>query len=384
VRISPKVNNRGSRKTHGVSLFGYGNVLLALTALWACSSDPHAGHEGEPSDEAVATGASALSAPVTPLVAAAAKSVLDVGSTSFFQVTPPGPRHALDGHQGPMTRQQLVMGGYPLQPDAASEPAKYARWLDVVSKEATVAPAALSVSPDHKGTTSSNNWSGYYIDKTPAPPYTIVDGQWNVPTPIKNGESLSTYSSTWVGMDGVSPLTDLVQVGTEQDFYLQNSSPTYFAWYEFLPFDPNQIMISSVPVTGGQHVLAECFLADANGTVDVNGTYAYFLFDNVTTNVSSGWIVQSNVGGAFQGKVAEWITERTALVLFGQPFLPWLADYGTAQIVGAAADHTNQFHDLQSDPSVQVWMYNSNGDLLSTATTPDNVDTVNFTWQHFI
>jgi len=70
---------------------------------------------------------------------------------------------------------------------------------------------------------ASYNWSGYAV--TSSTPYRSVTGNWTVPTVTgPNG----SYSSAWVGIDGVNNQS-LIQTGTEQDYSSNHGS--YYAWW---------------------------------------------------------------------------------------------------------------------------------------------------------
>ena len=62
---------------------------------------------------------------------------------------------------------------------------------------------------DHAAVEQSSNWSGYAVTGTG---FNMVSGSWTVPTVICSG--LTTYSSQWVGIDGVNSDT-VEQDGTD-------------------------------------------------------------------------------------------------------------------------------------------------------------------------
>ncbi|KIL61663.1 hypothetical protein M378DRAFT_82209 [Amanita muscaria Koide BX008] len=70
----------------------------------------------------------------------------------------------------------------------------------------------------------SSNWAGAVWDTYPA-----VTGTFTVPTPsAPNG-----YASAWVGIDGDTCQTAILQTGV--DFNLVNGVVSYDAWYEWFP-----------------------------------------------------------------------------------------------------------------------------------------------------
>lgn len=75
---------------------------------------------------------------------------------------------------------------------------------------------------------SSTNWSGYVVN-TAAGRVTEVSALWTVPAVTAGSGCPSSYSAAWVGIDGDTDST-VEQCGTEQD-----SSGSYYAWYEMYP-----------------------------------------------------------------------------------------------------------------------------------------------------
>ena len=134
---------------------------------------------------------------------------------------------------------------------------------------------------------SSSNWSGYA--KTGST-YSSATAQWVVPSvsPSKG----STYSSSWVGIDGFNN-SSLIQTGTEQDYY--NGSAHYNAWWEILP--AAETPISSITVRPGDSFTASITKG--------SGTSWTITISDVTTN-QSFTTVQTYTG---PGSSVEWIQE---------------------------------------------------------------------------
>jgi hypothetical protein len=79
----------------------------------------------------------------------------------------------------------------------------------------------------------SNNWAGAVLIGSG---YKSVTGTFVVPTPKRpsGGSSSTTYSaSAWVGIDGDTCQTSILQTGV--DFNVQGSSVSFDAWYEWYP-----------------------------------------------------------------------------------------------------------------------------------------------------
>ena len=132
----------------------------------------------------------------------------------------------------------------------------------------------------------STNWSGEIATDTT---FTGIQGEWVVPT--VRPSSSPEYSSTWVGIDGVTN-TSLIQGGTEQDS--GGGTATYFAWYEILP--AAEVPIRE-PVSPG-NVMNVSVTEQSAGTWEI-----------IITDVTANW----STSGAFAyhgpGTSAEWIEE---------------------------------------------------------------------------
>jgi hypothetical protein len=123
----------------------------------------------------------------------------------------------------------LVVGSLALV--ASSTPA-----VAVARPASTGAPAVTNWYrlPARHGATrsmwSSSNWSGY----AETGHFTTISGNWTVPGATAGAaDSSSTwFSSAWLGIDGFNN-SQLIQTGTEQDFY--GGSAHYSAWWEILP-----------------------------------------------------------------------------------------------------------------------------------------------------
>ena len=186
----------------------------------------------------------------------------------------------------------------------------------------------------------STNWAGYAVPASPGG-VTDVVGTWTVPavqcgststtttgTNVRaqvasNGKaghgkpgsgSSSSYSSTWVGIDGDNSNT-VEQIGTDQDCI--NGTPTYYAWYEMYPkFPVNNILQVKVGDT-------------ITGEVKYNGSqFVLSLTDNTT-----GRSYTTSQRARAQRSSAEWIVEAP----YSGGVLP-LADFGTVGFSGAQAN----------------------------------------------
>jgi Peptidase A4 family len=81
-------------------------------------------------------------------------------------------------------------------------------------------------------TRHSRNWAGYALIGAKHREFVGVEGQWYVPT-VTTTKTGSQRASDWIGIDGASNKTVLVQVGTRSESI--NGKAVYYAWTEILP-----------------------------------------------------------------------------------------------------------------------------------------------------
>lgn len=168
--------------------------------------------------------------------------------------------------------------------------------------------------------TYSSNWAGAVLIGTG---YTSVTGTIVVPTPSKpsGGSSSTEYAaSAWVGIDGDTCQTAILQTGV--DFYVQGSSISFDAWYEWYPdyaYDFSGISISA----GDTITMTVTASSKSGGTATVK-------------NVSTGKSVSHTFSGESDSLCetnAEWIVEDFSS---GNSLVPF-ADFGTVTFTGASA-----------------------------------------------
>jgi hypothetical protein len=192
-------------------------------------------------------------------------------------------------------------------------------------------------STDHRGSpsvpdnipatseTDSPNWSGF---QTTAYGFTLVQGQWTVPS-VGTNTTDSAFSSIWPGLgDGNTDGDILVQAGTEQDAGVSpeiggTSTQVDYAWYEIVPIE-NQIKLKGFTISPGNVVFfSVSHTGSGQALID-----AY----NSSGNQSSVFYVTWGTKYTLQGD-AEWIVERTE----ESGYYPQLALFGTVTISDAEA-----------------------------------------------
>jgi hypothetical protein len=163
-------------------------------------------------------------------------------------------------------------------------------------------PSATAITPRYSGPmilngltpgggVTSANWSGYAVTGSD---FTYANGSWHVPQ-VSCSVTPNTYSAFWVGIDGFSDTT-VEQIGTESD--CNGTTPVYYAWYEFYPANPTEVVISNLPVSPGDKM-------GASVHYNTDGTFTLHLHDFTT---GGNFEITKSAPGANRTS-AEWIAE---------------------------------------------------------------------------
>src|SRR5262245_35872393 len=204
--------------------------------------------------------------------------------------------------------------------------------------------------------TTSVNWSGYAVETNLASPqayvFTDVQATWVVPS--VGPSASSTYSSTWIGLDGDSKSSKTVeQIGTEQDYI--NGKAVYYAWYEMYP---KALVKLDLVIQPGDTINAEVKYLG-------NNTYQLYLDDlndlspAFTTQIESSKPIRSS---------AEWIEESTGR----------LADFNTVTFTNASATATLPTGTITGPISDAAWqteeitLVSKSGSVLAAPTPLSN------------
>ncbi|KAI1341258.1 peptidase A4 family-domain-containing protein [Xylariaceae sp. FL0016] len=167
----------------------------------------------------------------------------------------------------------------------------------------------------------SSNWAGAVLIGTG---YTTVTGTIVVPTPEvpDGGRSSTTYSaSAWVGIDGDTCTTSILQTGV--DFSVRGSSVSFDAWYEWYPdyaYDFSGFSVSAgdtitMTVTATSKKAGTAVLE--NETTGKSVTHTFSGETDALCEYNAEWIVEDYESGG-------------SLVAF--------ADFGTVTFTGAEAN----------------------------------------------
>ena len=229
-------------------------------------------------------------------------------------------------------------------------------------------PAILGV-----GYELSSNWSGYVAT---GGIYDFIRASWTVPA-VSCTAGANSYSSQWVGLDGVSDET-VEQDGTYSD--CDGATPVYGAWYEMVGDDSvNNGEQTDVPVGDAVHP------GDSiTATVAVSGGDSWLLTIDDTTR---SWIFNEPItwSGAQQTS-AEWIVERPTLCdESGDCALAPLADFDATTFTNATADAGGGQQSIAALDGVPVDMIRSGTDstlLAGPGPLDGSGEIFSVTWQN--
>jgi hypothetical protein len=185
------------------------------------------------------------------------------------------------------------------------------------SIESTDAPTKTNVE-------YSSNWAGVVIESPPAgATFTAVSATFTVPRPTSTGGGGTQAASAWVGIDGDTCESAILQTGI--DFEVSGSSVSYDAWYEWYPdyaYDFSGISFS----VGDTVAISVVASSKTSGTAKI-------------TNVSKGQTVTKAItsSSSLCGTNAEWIVEDFEE---GGGLVPF-ANFGTVTFTSATAKLSN-------------------------------------------
>ncbi|KIK64175.1 hypothetical protein GYMLUDRAFT_40461 [Collybiopsis luxurians FD-317 M1] len=144
------------------------------------------------------------------------------------------------------------------------------------------------------------NWAGVYIESPPAGQnFQTVFAQFTVPTPSKTANGAAGSAAIWVGIDGVTAGTPLLQTGI--DIGVSASGVTSFsAWYEWLP-GPS-FKFNELDIHAGDVIIASVEMINSTtGTVGI---------ENISTGNESAIVLSApSPQSTLTGLNAEWIVE---------------------------------------------------------------------------
>jgi Peptidase A4 family len=224
--------------------------------------------------------------------------------------------------------------------------------------------------PRHPGPrfSTSQNWAGYAAyNQTNV---RGVQGTWTVPAASYGLNCAgTTYSSTWVGIDGYSDGT-VEQLGTEQDWTNgSGGSASYYAWWEMYPHPAYYVTLNGkiAPVKANDSITAKV-------TYNNNNSFTLYM-----TNNTQGWsFTTTQKMPSAKRTSAEWIEEAP----FSGGIVP-LADFGTVNFTSCLAainSPTLSTPLFSCSPLDPITMADSNGNPQTTAPTPAASDGFSLQW----
>jgi hypothetical protein len=312
-------------------------------------------------------------------------------------------RPGFSGDPMSLSQEDIVSRGYPPRPDPVASPARYAAWLDVVSRPVNLiepqlvqstrahTPPRVAAPKRHVAVnptqTTSTSWSGFVIDN-PDVQFDEIYAAWSLPsTTSESGFWTTARSSDWVGLGGWpgGEPGSIVQAGTEEDtstrFWVASSSN--YAFYEW--FAGPMVTISNFPIYPGDQITTWVWTTDAAGRLNWCGGYAKFMiYDSTQGNLTDIPPYPRPYQAPYcTGNTAEWIVERT--LDNGSP--GDLTDYDFLVMTDAwAEDSSGASHDYVTDGSLtdQVWMTSSsNPNSYLSIPIPWGRGQIAFEWEGF-
>ncbi|KAF7982654.1 hypothetical protein HWV62_27103 [Athelia sp. TMB] len=165
-------------------------------------------------------------------------------------------------------------------------------------------------------------WAGAAWSDQPPGTFTSVTGTFTVPTPTGSNGS----STAWVGIDGYSCQTALLQTGI--DFTISGGQVSYSTWLEWVPAaQVSYDSASDISFFGGDSV-----------TLTVTATSATTGIATIENNTSGQKVTQEiSSSSPLCQQDAEWIVEDYSVN--GAPVI--FDDFGTVTFTAASASMSN-------------------------------------------
>ncbi|GAM34687.1 aspergillopepsin [Talaromyces pinophilus] len=210
-----------------------------------------------------------------------------------------------------------------------------------------------------KNDDQSTNWSGAVLVDSG---FTKVSGSVVAPTPsIPSGGDDSTQycASAWVGIDGDTCQSALLQTGF--DFCIQGGSVTYDAWYEWIP--DNAYDFSGIDISAGDTIEMS---VEATSTTSGVATI---------TNQSNGQSVthtftSSEVQSSLCQTNAEWIVEDFTIISGGSESLAPFPAFDTVTFTDASA--TSGSGSVDTSGADIIDLIDQSGNVVTTASASGN------------
>jgi hypothetical protein len=238
-----------------------------------------------------------------------------------------------------------------------------------VARRAGVSRPRIRVDPNTNQTNDaeqSSNWAGAVLVSSG---FTEVSGTFTVPSPqIPSGGDQSTqYCATaWVGIDGDTCSTSILQTGV--DFCIQGSDVSYDAWYEWIP--AGSVDFSGISFSAGDSVsVSVVATSKTTGTATItNNSNGQSVTHKFTSSETTSSLCETN---------AEWIVEDFTLISSsGQQSLAPFANFGTVTFTDAiAVENGNQ---VDASGANTISLVDGNGKVLASPSVQGSTVTVTY------
>ncbi|KAK6222586.1 hypothetical protein QIS74_04288 [Colletotrichum tabaci] len=232
-------------------------------------------------------------------------------------------------------------------------------WVAIPTSEPNTGVASQSATetarpgepPRKKKIRYSKNWSGAVNTKPPSGYFAAAGMKFTVPKTLRpdivKGNTDYYAASAWVGIDGLTHGTALLQTGVTIEVNKTSSEDvTYVPWYEWWP---NIAMRLDIPIGGGDEIEVE--------VVMFNATSGKILLWNRS---KGDWVARAlqapRPDAKLAGRSVEWIVEDFALSEGGNvPF----GDFGVIELRDCKA-HTSTDKVVGPDPSQPFYIRQDN------------------------
>jgi hypothetical protein len=249
------------------------------------------------------------------------------------------------------TNKDLLKHGLPACPEESEKPALYAKWSRFMSKKSQYITPTFKIISDGRGpakrvaasnnaaaNSTSSNWSGAVATPPAGGSFNSCSARWVVPNaypPISawtgsGWRDGSWEQVAWVGIDGWSSQTAILQAGTKSVVTVTGGKvqQSTWAWYEWFP--AAEIQYSNFQVQPGDTVeVLVCSFSPTTGYAAITNVGA-----NISTSVN---LTAPTATDVLTGENAEWILEDDSILGGGEePF----SDYGSIFFYDCAAGTT--------------------------------------------
>ncbi|KAL1864765.1 hypothetical protein Plec18167_009653 [Paecilomyces lecythidis] len=193
------------------------------------------------------------------------------------------------------------------------------------------------------------NWAGVIHTTPPATgTYTAASATFTVPEPTATDDSGDKQgASAWVGIDGGTYRNAILQAGV--DFYIEDGTASYDAWYEWYPAYSNDFDLS---VTAGDVIVVK--------VVSSSPSQGVAILENESSGQSATQTLSADPSTAtLGGQNVEWMVEDYQS---GASDLP-LVNFNKVKFSGAQAE-TSDGQKIGVD-NATIYEIRQNGDVLT-------------------